>query len=61
MPRFYYKELLQGLDKVPTPNSPGTIIVTGSSQAILTSNFQTQLLLKTDYFYPYLKSTSQCW
>lgn len=50
MSNFYYKELLQGLDTVPTPNSPGTIIVTGSSQAILTSNLQTQLLLKNKVF-----------
>ncbi len=32
-----YKEVLRGLDRVPTPNCPGTIIVTGKSQAILTS------------------------
>ncbi len=32
-----YKEVLRGLDRVPSPNCPGTIIVTGKSQAILTS------------------------
>ena len=35
----HYKEVLQGLNQVPTPNHPGTIIVAGNSQAILTSKF----------------------
>jgi hypothetical protein len=34
---FYYQEILQELDQVPTPKHPGTIIVTGKCQAILTS------------------------
>lgn len=32
-----YKEILEGLDKVSTPNHPGTLIVTDKSEAILTS------------------------
>jgi len=35
----YYKEILKSLSEIPTPNHPGTIIVAGNSQAILTSKF----------------------
>lgn len=34
---FFYKEIIKGLEKVPTPSYPGSIICTGNSQAVLTS------------------------
>ena len=33
---FYDQEILNGLDQVPTPSSPGSLIITGDSQAVLT-------------------------
>ena len=33
---YYDQEILNGLNQVPTPNSPGSLIVTGDSQAVLT-------------------------
>lgn len=34
---IFKREILRGLDKVPTPNHPGSIICTGDSQAVLTA------------------------
>lgn len=31
---FYDRQILSGLEKVPTPNSPGTLVVTGNAQAV---------------------------
>lgn len=33
---YYDQQILSGLSKVPTPNSPGSLIVTGNAQAVLT-------------------------
>lgn len=33
---YYDQQILSGLTKVPTPNSPGSLIVTGNAQAVLT-------------------------
>lgn len=34
--RYFDKEILDQLEKIPTPNFPGSIVVTGKSQAVLT-------------------------
>lgn len=34
--RFFDQEILEELEKIPTPNCPGSIVVTGESQAVLT-------------------------
>lgn len=34
--RFFDREILKELEKIPTPNCPGSIVVTGESQAVLT-------------------------
>lgn len=31
---YFDRQILAGLNKVPTPNSPGTLIVTGDAQAV---------------------------
>lgn len=45
MTEFYYQTILEGLSKVPTPNNPGKLVVTGKSQAILTGSNSNDVLL----------------
>lgn len=45
MTEFYYETILTGLSKVPTPNNPGKLIVTGHSQAILTDNDSNNVIM----------------
>ena len=33
---YYDREILTGLSKIPTPESPGVLLVTGESQAVFT-------------------------
>jgi hypothetical protein len=35
---YYEREILHGLDEVPTPNYPGTLVVMGDAQAVFTVN-----------------------
>ena len=35
---FFDLEILQGLDKIPTPNSPGSLIVTADAQSIFSAH-----------------------
>lgn len=34
---YFDRQILAGLSKVPAPNCPGSLIVTGNSQAVFTS------------------------
>ena len=34
---FYDREILNGLDNIPTPESPGTLIVTGDAQSVFSA------------------------
>ena len=37
MPDLYIdQEILRGITKVPTPTTPGSVVVTGTSQAVFT-------------------------
>ena len=42
---FYDQQILAGLSKVPTPNCPGTMIVTGKSQAVFTGPNQGDVIM----------------
>ena len=35
---YFDQQILAGLTKVPTPNSPGRLIVTGDAQSVFTGN-----------------------
>lgn len=35
---YFDKQILNGLEKIPTPESPGSLIVTGDSQPVFTGN-----------------------
>jgi hypothetical protein len=36
MSSYYDREILDGLEKVPTPTTPGILVVTGDSQSVFT-------------------------
>jgi hypothetical protein len=42
---YFDQEILHGLEKIPAPNHPGTLIVTGDSQPIFTGKTPGELFL----------------
>jgi hypothetical protein len=42
---FFDQQILEGLDKIPAPKHPGTLILTGDSQAIFTGKSPGELFL----------------
>lgn len=49
---YYDQEILSGLESVPTPNCPGSIIVIGDAQAVLSGKSPGETILAaTKYVY----------
>jgi hypothetical protein len=43
--RFFDRQILSGLEKIPATGSPGTLVVTGDAQPIFTGKLPSELFL----------------